>query len=236
MKNKINQILKQADAQWESWNELGVTVRSQLLLSWADEIAQHATFATMPAKMVRYQVNQGLPVIEEVRMMPGPTGESNELYSAGRGTFILCGNHDASSSAFVGMMTSALLAGNCVVISLPEALSDIADKLLSTLLSVGIPEYVIQIAPVGSTRLLISEPATAGVIYAGDRTEVIEMNQLLAEREGLLAQFITETELTLLSTITDTYYILRFITEKTRTINITAIGGNAALLALGSGD
>ena len=236
MKNQLKQILNQADGQWESWNELGATVRSQLLLSWSDEIAQHATFATMPAKMVRYQINQGLPVIEEAQVMPGPTGESNELYSAGRGTFILSGNDDASPSAFVGMMTSALLAGNCVVISLPDVLNDIADKLLSTLLAVGIPEFVVQIAPAGATTLLMSESSTAGVIYAGDSAEVIEINRRLAERQGLLAQLIAETELTLLSTITDTYYILRFITEKTRTINITAIGGNAALLALGSGD
>jgi len=36
--------------------------------------------------------------------------------------------------------------------------------------------------------------------------------------------------------VTDPYLIYRFIIEKTRSINVTAVGGNASLLALGNGD
>jgi delta 1-pyrroline-5-carboxylate dehydrogenase len=236
MEKQIKNIIKQADAQWESWNELGSTARSQLLLEWSDEIAQHASFATMPAKMVRYQVNQGLPMIEEAKIMPGPTGESNELYASGRGTFIICSSTEASPSALVGMITTALLAGNCIVLVLPESLQLLSEELLSTLLASGIPKFVVQIATSDLMQLLISEPSSAGVVYAGDMLELLQINQTLANRNGLLAQLISETDLTLFSTITDCYYILRFITEKTCTVNITAIGGNAALLALGGGD
>lgn len=236
MEKQIKDIIKQANGQWESWNDLGSTARSQLLLDWSDQIAQDATFATMPAKMVRYQVNQGLPVIEEAKIMPGPTGESNELLASGRGTFIICCRAEVASSALVGMITTALLAGNCIVLALPAPLQTLSDKLLSTLLASGIPEFVVQVASPDLMQLLISEPSTAGVVYAGDMSESLQINQTLAKRNGLLAQLISETDLTLFSTITDCYYILRFITEKTCTVNITAIGGNAALLALGDGD
>jgi RHH-type proline utilization regulon transcriptional repressor/proline dehydrogenase/delta 1-pyrroline-5-carboxylate dehydrogenase len=32
------------------------------------------------------------------------------------------------------------------------------------------------------------------------------------------------------------HYLLRFVTERTRTINTTAVGGNASLLSLGDGE
>jgi len=134
------------------------------------------------------------------------------------------------------MITTALLAGNCIILSLPESKSAVAEKIVSTLLLAGLSKNVVQIANPNAAQALINDTVTAGVLFAGESAEAIEINQQLASRKGLLAQLISETDLSLLSHITDSYFILRFITEKTRTINISAIGGNAALLALGSGD
>jgi delta 1-pyrroline-5-carboxylate dehydrogenase len=61
-------------------------------------------------------------------------------------------------------------------------------------------------------------------------------NQLLAEREGQLAQLIYEGDLQAYSLLSEPTLCLRFITERTRTINITAVGGNASLLELGSAE
>ncbi|WP_028864725.1 aldehyde dehydrogenase family protein [Psychromonas aquimarina] len=236
MNEQISSIIKQAHAKWEEWNELGCGVRGELILRWADETAQQASFGLMPAKMARYQVRQGLALIGEEKLMPGPTGESNELYATGRGVFIIHCSADAPLSALVGMISTALLAGNCIILALPQELQEISQKLQSTLIVAGFPKSVVQAAPLNSMDQLITEPSTAGVAYAGHSTESLKLNRQLADREGLLAQLILETQLTSLSTITDSYFILRFITEKTRTINVTAVGGNAALLELGCGD
>ncbi|HAS64519.1 MAG TPA: 1-pyrroline-5-carboxylate dehydrogenase, partial [Vibrio sp.] len=41
---------------------------------------------------------------------------------------------------------------------------------------------------------------------------------------------VSETDLVTLNVAHDPHLSLRFITERTRTINITAVGGNATLL------
>lgn len=236
MNKQIKNILEEAESKWEAWNDLGGQVRADKLLHWADIMSSEISLGLNAAKIAKYQINQGLPLISEEKLMPGPTGESNHLYTSGRGVFIVSCNDVASSVALVGMITSALVAGNCVVISVSAQNIEVANKLLSTLLLACIPTSVVQVAPIDSMALLINEFATAGVVYAGDSAESAKINQQLASREGGLAQLISEVDLSLFSYITDRYYILRFITEKTRTINITAIGGNAALLALGEGD
>ncbi|WP_019617088.1 aldehyde dehydrogenase family protein [Psychromonas ossibalaenae] len=236
MNEQISNIVKQAHAKWDEWNELGCAFRGELIHRWADEIAQQSSFGLMPAKMARYQVRQGFALIGEEKLMPGPTGESNELYACGRGVFIIHCSADAPLSALVGMISTALLAGNCIILSLPQELQEISQKLHSTLLVAGFPKSVVQTASFNSAEQLITDPSTAGVAYTGHSTESLKINRQLADREGLLAQLILETELTSLSSITDRYFVLRFITEKTRTINVTAVGGNAALLELGCGD
>lgn len=236
MTNTVKNLMENAHKSWEFWNNLEKKTRANLLSNWANEIAQHATFGLMPSKMVKHQIKQGLVHIEKTVLMPGPTGETNELYTAGRGTFIITCSEEASPCAIVGMVTTALLAGNCVILALDKTHHALGEKLYETIVSSGISQDVIQLAPTDSQEDLISNISTAGVAYAGNSTEATALNQKLAARDGLIAQLIAETELTSLNTITDSCYILRFITEKTCTINVTAIGGNAALLELGSGD
>lgn len=234
--NTVKNIVKSAHKSWEAWNNLESTTRANLLSNWANEIAQHATFGLMPSKMVKYQIKQGLDHIKETRLMPGPTGETNELYTAGRGIFIIASSKEASSSAIVGMVTTALLAGNCAILALDENHHALGKKLSETIISSGVLQDVIQLAPIDSIETLIDDTSTSGVAYAGTSVQTKILNTQLAARDGLIAQLIAETDLTSLSTITDSNYILRFITEKARSINVTAIGGNAALLELGGGD
>jgi len=236
MKKKINNIIEQAENHWESWNDLGGQARANKLLGWADLMTSQQDLGSAAAKMATYQVTQGLALIAEEKLMPGPTGESNHVYTAGRGVFIISCSDTAPSVALVGMITTALLAGNCIIVAVSTPQIDQAQKLLATLRLAGLPNAVAQLAPVDSMAHLINETATAGIAYTGDSVEIATINQQLASRQGLLAQLISETDLSLFSHITDCYYILRFITEKTRTINITAIGGNTALLTLGDGD
>lgn len=236
MNDKIRNMVKQANASWEEWNALGCSVRAELLLRWADEVEQDASFGLLPAKMVRYQVRQGGALIGDEKVMPGPTGEINALYAVGRGVFIVHSSADAPLNAVVGMLSAALLAGNCIILSLAQEQQEVSERLQLTLIYAGMPKLVVQHAPFNAIQQLIMEPSTAGVIYAGNNRESLAINRQLASREGLLAQLIFETELTSLNTITDRYFVLRFISEKTRTINITAVGGNAELLELGGGD
>ncbi|MFA0070912.1 1-pyrroline-5-carboxylate dehydrogenase, partial [Vibrio breoganii] len=60
------------------------------------------------------------------------------------------------------------------------------------------------------------------------------INLQLAKRDGAIVGLVAETDLATMNVANDPHLSLRFITERTRTINITAVGGNATLLELGS--
>ena len=236
MSEQVSNIIKQAHLAWEGWNQFDCTIRAEIIASWSDMTDQHPRFDLMSAQMAKYQIKQGLAFIAAEKLMPGPTGESNELYASGRGVFVIHSSDDTPLTAIVGMLSTALLAGNCILLALPDSYFELAKNMQSALNAAGVPNGVIQVVSCHCIEQLICDTSIAGVAYAGEHSESLKLNKQLAQRQGLLAQFIVETQLTSLNTITDPCFVLRFITEKTRTINVTAVGGNALLLELGCGD
>ena len=225
-----------ANQAWVAWNNSGANKRADYLLDWANVLLNDVTLGSMPSKIVNYQIQQALPLIATEQLMPGPTGESNALYCSGRGTFVITACENVPVVAVTGLIVGALLAGNCIILCLPNSESALGKKLMMTLNGVGINDQIIQSVDFKHIDLLIANPSAAGVAYAGEEIQAIQINKQLASREGLIAQLIVESDFKQFSTLVDKYFVYRFITERTRTINVTAVGGNAKLLALGSGN
>lgn len=236
MLNTTQQTLDNALKVWPSWNELELNQRGQLLQEWATSFEEQSTIDELATKMVNYQVKQASALISETIEMPGPTGEVNQLSTSGRGIFVIAAHQEVSITAIVGLMSAALIAGNTVILSLSEQQHAIATQLCTSLHQLGVDTAIASVIEHSELIPLIKSPSIAGVALIGNNTEVIEMNQCLASRQGQIAQLITETDCQNLPTLTDNYLLFRFITEKTQTVNITAVGGNATLLALGCGD
>jgi len=74
----------------------------------------------------------------------------------------------------------------------------------------------------------------AQVAVSGSRSEVQAISQELANTDGILTQVISVTDMEGLSEMLTPDYLHRFVTERVKTINTTAIGGNASLLELGT--
>lgn len=224
---------------WLSWNDLGVIARAELIAKWVKIISQEAALGKLAGEMAKYQKHQAVTLLGDEKLMPGPTGEVNELYSAGRGLFVVSATDAEQSStinAIVGHISAALLAGNTLILALPQAQQTLQFVLLNTLYTAGISELVVQGAEETALTALIESPKVAGVAFTGDAQTAQTINRRLSMRNGLLAQLVAEISGSALAYVTDTHFILRFITERTRTINITAVGGNATLLELGGGD
>ena len=83
---------------WQAWNDLGAGARSKLLSAWAEKLDKKS------ASMALFQIKQGLKLIEDVKLMPGPTGESNELYCSGRGVFVVYTEENSPIEVIVGMV------------------------------------------------------------------------------------------------------------------------------------
>ncbi|KXF82466.1 delta 1-pyrroline-5-carboxylate dehydrogenase [Enterovibrio coralii] len=226
----------QSLAVWDAWNAIGVEVRSELLMQWADALSVRGEAFEQAAALIRFQAESANALIGPVHDMPGPTGETNELYTSGRGLFIVGGDEALTLTALAGQLAAALVAGNCALLVVPTTLKAGADALLADFVKVSSQDRLVQCLEENTLETAMATAPISGVAVVADDATLVAWNRKLAAREGVLVQFIAESNGTQLPLIASPTYLLRFITERTRTINITAVGGNATLLELGSGE
>lgn len=242
LENTLQNQISVATAAWQEWHTQSIDERAAVMTTWAELLLQDAQFGALASEMVKYQKQQALALLAKTKVMPGPTGEVNELYCVGRGLFVITMSDikrdlkSATISALVAQISVALLAGNSIILALPETATEIKSRLYNSLKVAGAAECVVQVCDYNDLIPLIALPQVAGVAYNGDTAMAQSLNRILSTRSGLIAPLVTELSGEALTSVTDSHFILRFITERTRTINITAVGGNATLLELGDGD
>jgi len=213
-----------ARSAFEAWDSLGVNGRVERLAR---------TMTLLPEaqrKMAVWQLNNAQHEIAENLVMPGPTGERNELSTQGRGPFLCLSDFETDNAkvGLVGQIFAALVAGN-PVITVGLMGQEIMDAILD-----AVPEGIIQNVAESAVDSLIEADHLAGVAILCDADKAQSLSKRLADKSGLICQLVEETDLDTLGKIATPHYILRFVTERAVSINTTAIGGNATLLALGS--
>ena len=229
-------VIKKATSAWLTWNAIEIEQRITLISQWSELLKLQHSLGLLPGQMVDFHSLHAVPLISSGEEMPGPTGESNVLSTAGRGPFVIMAKQDAPIEAFIALVSCALVAGNSVVMAaLPEH-EDIISTLEQVCTFSDIEMPIVAVKDNSELENVIINPAIAGVGYVGSEEEAIRLNRVLAERDGQIALLIVETDLEGLEMVRDQSLVLRFITEKTLTTNVTAVGGNATLLALGCGE
>ncbi|CEO41506.1 proline dehydrogenase [Photobacterium kishitanii] len=221
-------LIDNSDIAMISWNKLGFDERAAILLHWAQQLPMNI------AAMVNFQCANALQYVAKLELMPGPTGETNELYCCGRGVFVVTALKGMTEVAIVGQLVAALVCGNAVLLCIADKKQ--AEKIKIQLEQLGCIAGVITVVNISDVDALVTHPQTAGVAYCGDLNGAQQLARQLAQREGVLAQLVAELDGEQVPVIGSQHYCLRFITERTRTINITAVGGNATLLELGCGE
>ena len=73
------------------------------------------------------------------KVLPGPTGESNELRYRGRGVFACISPWNFPLAIFTGQIAGALAAGNCVVAKPAEQTPLVAFEMVKLLHAAGVP-------------------------------------------------------------------------------------------------
>jgi len=228
----VHQVTCFSDAYcaWESWNLTRYQQRSDAVMALKNELEHYDASL---AKVITFHLEQGEAWLSTCHLMPGPTGETNELYTAGRGVGLLIQDQTglAGQQALIAQLTCALLAGNSVVVCSDD--EPFSHWLNSAISAAALPMNLVQQLPADAAQGLL-ECDVRVVGYVGTETATIELNRALSQRNGAIVSFISETDCEALPTALDPSLALRFVTERTRTINITAVGGNATLLELGS--
>ncbi|WP_375748904.1 1-pyrroline-5-carboxylate dehydrogenase [Vibrio sp. HN007] len=224
--NHLATCFSDAVAAWKNWNLSEHEIVSQQLNVFAGQLTGHLQLG------FNYQLNQALPRCGEVSLMPGPTGETNELYLSGRGVAVLIVESGGSQSKkATGALLSAILsAGNSVILCSDS--DELNRKVSSSVEASQLPANLVQICPFDSYKSLLQMDIRAAALVGNKQAEQ-EVHKQLAIRSGAIVALVSETDSETLPVSQDPNLVLRFVTERTRTINITAVGGNASLLELG---
>lgn len=228
----VHQVTRFSDAfsAWENWNLTDFDSKSECLLAFKQSLQHNQALL---GAVVSFHIEQASTLLAETHQLIGPTGETNELYTAGRGVALII-QGDATQpakNAAVAQMTAALIAGNSVIFCSDDA--ELCKDLEAAYTQSSLPTNLVQFASLDAYHQLL-ESDVRSVGYVGNVEVERSINRQLAKREGAIVGLVSETDLDATPVAHDPHLSLRFITERTRTINITAVGGNATLLELGS--
>ncbi|SDS93095.1 L-proline dehydrogenase /delta-1-pyrroline-5-carboxylate dehydrogenase [Halopseudomonas litoralis] len=213
---QVPQALDAAVLAFPRWNAVAVTERAACLRRLADLLEMHfAELMALCAREAGKQLKDGIAEIREAvdfcryyadqaeqkmgqpTLLPGPTGESNELYLTGKGVFVAISPWNFPVAIFLGQISAAVAAGNAVLAKPAEQTSLAAHRCIELMHEAGVPRDVLQLLP-GSGKelgpLLTSDPRVVGVVFTGSTGTAQQINLGLAQREsGPLATLVAET-------------------------------------------
>ncbi len=144
----------------------------------------------------RYYAAQARADFGEPIVLPGPTGESNELYLQGRGVFVCISPWNFPLAIFTGQVVAALVAGNTVLAKAAEQTSLVGFRAIELMHQAGVPQDVLHYVPGSGSligRVLLSDPRVAGVAFTGSTATAHTINRTLAARDSQIAVLIAET-------------------------------------------
>ena len=199
---------------FDTWNRTALGTRAAVLRRAADALEARAPeFCGLLVKEAHKTLGDGVAELREAvdfcryyaeqaqarlapQMLPGPTGESNELHLHGRGVFVCISPWNFPLAIFMGQVVAALAAGNAVIAKPADQTVLIGYAAVKLLHEAGVPEDVLQFVPgkgsmIGNTLLTRSE--VAGVCMTGSTETAWTINRTLAARNAPIAALIAET-------------------------------------------
>jgi len=211
----VDRAMANAAAAQDRWNNLPVANRAAMLEFAADQLeARRAEFIALcvreagkslpdaiaevreAADFLRYYATMARRLFAEPEQLPGPTGETNQLYLGGRGVFVGISPWNFPLAIFIGQVSAALAAGNTVIAKPAEQTSLIGHLATQLLHEAGVPKEVLQFVPgdgptVGAA--LTRDPRVAGVVFTGATETAWAINRALAARDAQIAVLVAET-------------------------------------------
>jgi RHH-type proline utilization regulon transcriptional repressor/proline dehydrogenase/delta 1-pyrroline-5-carboxylate dehydrogenase len=145
---------------------------------------------------LRYYAMQARQDFGQPLLLPGPTGERNQLSLHGKGVFACISPWNFPLAIFTGQVSAALAAGNTVLAKPAEQTPAIAALVTRLLHQAGIPREALQLLPGDGATVgaaLTSDSRIDGVAFTGSTETARLINRALAARNGPIATLIAET-------------------------------------------
>ncbi|MFN0186221.1 MAG: L-glutamate gamma-semialdehyde dehydrogenase [Aquabacterium sp.] len=199
---------------WPAWSARPVAERAAVLERAGDALqAQLADFCALLVReggktagdavfevreaidFCRYYAQQARARLAPI-MLPGPTGESNELRLHGRGVFVCISPWNFPLAIFAGQVVAALVAGNTVAAKPAEQTPGVALAFCRLLHDAGLPADALALlhGP-GETigAALVAHRHTAGLCFTGSTQVAKHIQRALAAGDGAIVPLIAET-------------------------------------------
>jgi RHH-type proline utilization regulon transcriptional repressor/proline dehydrogenase/delta 1-pyrroline-5-carboxylate dehydrogenase len=211
----VDQALSRAVRAQADWNAAGAELRADCLTRASDLMEQDGpTLMAMAVReagktlpdaqaelreavdFLRYYAARARADFSTPLLLPGPTGERNQLELNGRGVFACISPWNFPLAIFSGQVSAALAAGNAVVAKPAEQTPLIAAHAVEIMHRAGVPGDVLHLLPgdgPGVGGPLVADPRIAGVCFTGSTETAQAINRSLAARSGPLAALIAET-------------------------------------------
>ncbi|WP_037471007.1 bifunctional proline dehydrogenase/L-glutamate gamma-semialdehyde dehydrogenase PutA [Shewanella waksmanii] len=211
----VEHALTSADAAFASWCRTPVETRANALQKLADLLEENREeLIALCTREAGKSIQDGIDEVREAvdfcrfyaieakkmmaqpELLPGPTGELNELFLQGRGVFVCISPWNFPLAIFLGQVTAALAAGNTVVAKPAEQTSIVGYRAVQLAHEAGIPKEVLQFLPgTGATvgAAITADERIGGVCFTGSTGTAKRINLTLAQREGAIIPLIAET-------------------------------------------
>ncbi|MBD9484473.1 bifunctional proline dehydrogenase/L-glutamate gamma-semialdehyde dehydrogenase PutA [Pseudomonas sp. PDM14] len=201
-------------AAWPRWNATPVDDRAAILDRVADLMETHrAELMALCTLEAGKSLQDGIDEVREAvdfcryyaqqarlrlgrEELQGPTGERNELFHEGRGIFACVSPWNFPLAIYLGQISAALVAGNCVLAKPAEQTSLIAARAADLLFEAGLPKDVFALLPGDGATLggvFCRDARVAGVCFTGSTDTARIINRQLADKPGPIAALIAET-------------------------------------------
>lgn len=211
----IDLALIKSEAAQKNWDALGGNGRAEILEKAADlmedakaplmgiiskeagrTIGDGLSEVREAVDFLRYYALQARTNFEQPIILPGCTGERNELSLHGRGTFLCISPWNFPLAIFVGQVAAALAAGNAVIAKPAEQTPIIAGEAVKILHKAGVPGDILHLllgdgAHIGAK--LVADERINGVAFTGSTDTAKIINRTLADRDGAIVPLIAET-------------------------------------------
>ncbi|TCO78269.1 bifunctional proline dehydrogenase/L-glutamate gamma-semialdehyde dehydrogenase PutA [Chromatocurvus halotolerans] len=210
----IDSALSAAASAQAAWDAAGIEQRAGCLERLAELMETHChELMALLSREAGRTLDDGLSEVREAidfcryyaqqarlrlapQVLPGPTGEVNELTLHGRGVFVCISPWNFPLAIFTGQVVAALVAGNSVIAKPAEQTPLIAARAVSLMREAGVPDDVLQLLPGDGARVgaaLVADNRVAGVAFTGSTQTAKLINRTLADRDGALPVLIAET-------------------------------------------
>ncbi|WP_240219854.1 bifunctional proline dehydrogenase/L-glutamate gamma-semialdehyde dehydrogenase PutA [Rheinheimera hassiensis] len=200
-KNKMQQILANAETAFNSWSITNITERAALLRRIGDALEKHrnellALCVKEAGKTLGDSVAEVREAIDFCRYYAARAEELFAQPEQARGVFLCISPWNFPLAIFLGQVAAAMVVGNTVVAKPAEQTSLIAVRTVDIMRQCGMPEHVVQLVIAPGSQVgqhIVPDSRIQGVMFTGSTETGCWIARKLAERGGEPVPLIAET-------------------------------------------